>query len=503
MSAPVHYVIATEVHRKALENVAKEMAISLVRTSGSPVVVESKDYSTCVMDTVPEHLSVGMTTIPHIGSSLVGTRAVTATAQAGEIEPGAGWMVNDPHTGGALHQADISIIMPTFYGDEHVGWSFVNTHILDVGGSGISGFAPGATDIYQEGLLFPAARVIRDGAIEPVWRRFIAANVRTPAPVLNDLRSMIAANNTASRKMVEIIDRYGLETHRELCERGKTHTEDLLRQRIAALPDGVYEAVDWTELRRGVGDEQLLELRMTLQIDGSDARFTLSGDPQVDAFVNGTRGVVLGWLVGEVARVLGYGDLPLNGGFWRPIHVDLGPPGTIVNSVSPAPVGNGHGAIGCRVSQLTRDVLTQAAALSDAPDLRARVAGRGVDSFPAASWFGTSQHGKVAVMFYVDNAMGIGGAAQTVHDGQDTFGIGQALGGGIADVETHEASDPLLFLWRRLVPDTGAPGTTRGGLGLEQAYTLQFADVAAGPLWNHGRRRPGSPACCATPTWRT
>jgi len=35
-------------------------------------------------------------------------------------------------------------------------------------------------------------------AIEREWEHFITANVRAPGPVLNDLRSMIAANNVGS-----------------------------------------------------------------------------------------------------------------------------------------------------------------------------------------------------------------------------------------------------------------------------------------------------------------
>ena len=102
----------------------------------------------------------------------------------------------DPHTGGAMHQGDVSIIMPTFYGDEHLGWSFANMHVLDVGGVGISGYAPGAHDVWQEGMRFPPIRIIKEGRIDSEWEHYIAANVRAPGAVLNDIRSMVASNNT-------------------------------------------------------------------------------------------------------------------------------------------------------------------------------------------------------------------------------------------------------------------------------------------------------------------
>ena len=50
MSTADYDVIAAEVHRKAMQNLTDEMAITLVRTSGSPIVTESKDYSVTICD---------------------------------------------------------------------------------------------------------------------------------------------------------------------------------------------------------------------------------------------------------------------------------------------------------------------------------------------------------------------------------------------------------------------------------------------------------------------
>src|SRR5581483_11337681 len=111
-------IIAAEVHRKALENLTHEMAITLVRTSGSPIVTEAKDFSTCLLDTRPEHLGFAAYVLFHIGSSLVGTQVIDSLVVAGDLRPGDGWLVNDPHTAGAMHQGDVSVIMPTFYEDE-------------------------------------------------------------------------------------------------------------------------------------------------------------------------------------------------------------------------------------------------------------------------------------------------------------------------------------------------------------------------------------------------
>lgn len=477
-------VIAAEVHRKALQNLTDEMAITLVRTSGSPIVTESKDFSTCLMDTKPEHLGFSSYVLFHVGSSLIGTQVIADLVVPGDLRPGDGWVVNDPHTGGAMHQGDVSIIMPTFYGDEHLGWSFANMHVLDVGGVGISGYAPGAHDVWQEGMRFPPIRIIREGKIDPEWEHYIAANVRAPGAVLNDIRSMVASNNTATGKLNQIIEEFGLDNHREFCEINKNLSEQVLRERISKLPDGVYEAVDWNEFDGHDGPDQLLELRLRLEVDGSDLRFSYSGVPQIDAFVNSTMGPMFGQAMTGLMTILVYGDLPVNGGLWRPITVDIGEPGTIVNSQPPAPVSNAHSEVGMRACKLSKDVLCQAMALSDDPVLRSRVSGQHQDGFPGNALFGINQHEGVSVVFYPDNAIGSGGGAQTINDGQDAYGLTCTTGGGIPDIENHEGADPVLFLWRKLLPNSGGPGVYRGGVSLEQAYAVHYSDKMAGPCFN-------------------
>lgn len=482
-STPDYDVIAAEVHRKALENLTQEMAITLVRTSGSPVVVEAKDFSTCFLDTVPEHLGFAAYVLFHIGSSVVGTEAIKEVVGDGEIEPGDGWLVNDPHEAGAMHQGDVGVIMPMFHEGEHLGWGFANMHVLDVGGVGVSGYAPGARDVYQEGLRFPPIKIIREGAIDPEWEHFIAANVRAPGPVLNDIRSMIAANNTGARKLAQIVEEFGYDRYVEFCNVNKDLTEQVLRERISRIPDGVYETVDWNEFDGHDGPDQLLQLRCRLEVKGSDLHFHWSGVPQIDAFVNSTKGAMYGQTMTAIMTMLAYGDLPVNGGIWRPVHVHLGEPGTIVNSQPPAPASNAHSEVGMRACKAAKQVLNQALAQSEDPVLRGRVAGQCQDGFPGINLFGANQHGGVSVIFYVDNAVGQGGGAQTVMDGQDGYGCTCMSACGLADIEGHEAADPVLFLWRKIVPNSGGSGQTRGGQALEQAFQLRYTDQMGGPVF--------------------
>ena len=60
------------------------------------------------------------------------------------------------------------------------------------------------------------------------------------------------------------------------------------------------------------------------------------------------------------------------------------------------------------------------------------------------------------------------------------YGFTVTAGGGLSDVEIHEAQDPILFLWRRLAPNSAGPGFYRGGTGMEQAYAMRYAELAPG-----------------------
>src|ERR1700722_9941214 len=182
-SATEYDLIDIEVHQKSIRNIASEMAITLMRTSGSPVVTDGKDFSTCLLDADVEQLAFSGYVTFHISTAVLGVEAVLRYTPVEEIAPGDVFLCNDPHSSGAIHQGDAGIVMPFFYGDELVAWGYVNEHVLDIGGSAVSGFAPAARDSYAETLAFPAVRLGRNGRLDSEWERFIGTNVRLPMTV--------------------------------------------------------------------------------------------------------------------------------------------------------------------------------------------------------------------------------------------------------------------------------------------------------------------------------
>jgi N-methylhydantoinase B len=466
-----------------MDAVAAEMATTLVRTSGSPVVTEAKDFSTSVLDINGEQIGFSGWVALHFVTAVPAREAVLRNYDVADIRPGDGFIANDPHTAGALHQGDIGIVMPYFADGELIAWGFVNEHVLDIGGGGTSGYAPEARDCFGEALRFPGVRIIRDGRILRDWELFFEQNVRVPGPVLNDIRSMIAAHNTGQMRISQLHGDYGAEDFDMLNAVNKDLTETMVRGRLARLPDGVYSARNWVEYD-GHGEAKLYELGVELTIDGDTAVFRYWGDPQVDAFINATRSVAVGQTLTTLLCELLW-DVPVNAGLWRPFTFDLGPVGTIVNAVAPAPTTQGHMETGMRINKIVSNLLAQAMSLADDPGIRSRTCAQPGNGVTSTTLSGVDKRtGQRTVMYPMSPPKCMGGPAQTGSDGLDTYGSQPAVGGSVPAVEMEELSSPVMVLWRKLIANSAGAGFRTGGRGLSTALTIVGADELTGTGFN-------------------
>ena len=477
-------VLRAEVHRKAMDAIALEMGITLVRTSGSPVVTEAKDLSCSVLDDGGEQIGYASFVGLHVSTSFLGVAAVLDAYARDELAPGQAYILNDPHTSGALHEGDVGLVMPYFHEDALVGWGYVNEHMLDVGGSGVSGFAPESRDCFSEGLRFPALKIMRDGELDRDWLRFIANNVRASSAVINDLRSMLAALNVGRVRLAAALAEFGLDAHRRHCAVNKRLSEEMVRGRIAELPDGRYTSLDWVEYD-GDGEDGLHELGLELIVDAAELTLRFWGVDQIDAPVNGARPAVMGQAMNTLQCAFLH-DVPANAGLWRPVHFDLGAPGSIVNSRPPAAVCFAHVGTGMRIDKLVRDALTQAMSLSESAAVRSRVAGQPCEGTVLITLSGVQRAtGRTTVLFPVSPTVPLGGPAQSIGDGLDTYSNTCNIGKGMAAVEMDEVTMPVRILWRRIEPSSGGAGITRGGQGMTSALEIEGAERMSGTVSNN------------------
>ncbi|MFT5418012.1 MAG: N-methylhydantoinase B [Gammaproteobacteria bacterium] len=471
--------ITAEVVRCALDNIADEMAVVLLRTSGSPVLTEAKDFSAVVFDAVGRQVGSAGYVLGHLASSRIAIQKIIEKRMPDDLHPGDIFICNDPYTVGALHQGDVGVVMPIHQDDTLIGWTFTNAHLIDVGGVSISGIAPQAHDCFEEAIRFPGSRAGQDGVLNQEWIGFIEANVRVPISFINDVRSLIAACHAGAIRMRALVEEYSVDTLDRYINYNIGLSEKAFRERIAQLPDGVAHTYDWVEYD-GRGTADLYGLSCQMAIEGDQLRFTFAGVDQIDAFINATPSAVAG--IGVITPIICQiaFDIPFNEGIWNCIEIDTGREGTIVNPKVPAPVTNAHMETGARVGRMVNEALSIACSVSDNPMLRGRAAGQTTNSGAGAAWFGVKDDGSLAIIFPLDNLVGIGGGAQTTGDGQDLYGFQTTLSVSFPDVEVHELVDPFFVLWRRYSLNSGGAGFHRGGLALDQAYMLWKADNFSG-----------------------
>src|ERR1700726_4325461 len=179
MSTTDPYTI--EIIRSSLEAIGDEMFSALQRTSMSPIIYETLDFSVGVTDASGDLITQGNGTTVFLAmiDSLV--RDILAKfGSKGEIHPGDVFMSNDPYEGGGTHLSDFGLVSPVFHQNELVAFVVNKAHWVDVGGKNPGSFSPNGTEIFQEGIQVPSVKIIARGAVNEQILEIIAANIRLP-----------------------------------------------------------------------------------------------------------------------------------------------------------------------------------------------------------------------------------------------------------------------------------------------------------------------------------
>jgi N-methylhydantoinase B len=460
-------LVDLEIFSRSMDNIANEMGTVMMRTSGSPVIAEAVDFSTFISDGTGEIIAfAGYLTI-HVGPARQAVRYVLENTPRDEIRPGDAFICNDPHTTGNAHQPDVGVLRPVFSGDKLIAWCWAEAHTYDVGGMAPGGFAPMATEVYGEAIRFPGTKIVDRGKIvRDVWR-LIETNVRIPAMVLNDIRCLIAACNTANERLQGLIDDYGLARFRELSEGTKDLAEAAFRKRISSIPDGSWEAVEHVEHNGHVNDLYRVALTATVEGDQLTLDFRDSA-PQTDGFVNCAAATTLGMAITPLLMSI-VPDVPINEGTIRAMTL-LTTPGTICHAQTPAPTSSGHMETGLRVMKCVEAVLADMQTVSDDPFVRDHVMATWHDCWPGGVFYAPLETGEL-VPFLDMHGGSAGGGAMLVGDGMDVAAALCQPQSSIPDIEINEFQFPVLYLWRRINAGSGGAGRMRGGNGLDLAWT--------------------------------
>jgi N-methylhydantoinase B len=322
----------------ALRAACEEMGAVLVRAAHSPNIKERRDCSTALFDPAGQMIMQAEHIPVHLGAMPAAVEAV----RDADHEPGRSWILNDPFAGGT-HLPDITVVTPVFAepgGGPLLGFAASRAHHADVGGRVPGSMPADSTTLEEEGVVI-APQPLTHELVEQ-----LVAQMRQPSQRRADLRAQLAANQTGARRLAELGARLGPERLAAATAAVLDYAERRTRAMLAAMDDGVREAVDVLEAREGD-----LELRLRAEVRGDELHLDFTGSaPQHGGNLNCPLAVTRSACLFAL-RVLTDPDIPASAGAERPLHV-FAPEGSLLNARAPAAVVGGNVETSSRVADL-------------------------------------------------------------------------------------------------------------------------------------------------------
>jgi N-methylhydantoinase B len=442
--------------------VVEEQAQTLVRTAFSTPVREAGDLSAGVFDRDGKMLAQAVTGTPgHVNSMAAAVTHFLDAFPLKTMKPGDHYITNDPWlTCGHLH--DLTVVSPTFLNGEPVGLFASTVHVVDIGGLGMG---PDGRQVYEEGLAIPLMALAKEGRMNEDLMRIIRANVREPLQVEGDVYALAACNDEGSRRLVEMMEEFGISNldrlGEHIMETSRQATLDAIRQ----LKPGKYKN---TVHMDGYDRPLTLAGEMTIGQDGIHVDYT--GTSPASAFgINVVANYMLAYTAFGV-KCLVAPEVPNNAGSLAPITVSA-TEGCLLNVKRPWPVAARHTVgqmlpdvvFGCLHQVMEGGVPAEGASslwnpqIYGGADVADELGGEGHEDVPPFS----------TVIFHSG-----GTGARPGKDGLDVTAFPSGV--RTIPVEATESVAPVIFRRREFREGSGGTGRYRGGLG--QVIELGGAD---------------------------
>jgi N-methylhydantoinase B len=481
--------VTIEVMKNALQSIAEEMGVTLIRTALSTNIKDRMDCSTAIytrsgkLVAQAEHIPLHLGLMPSV------VEEVLKIYPSHELQEGDAILINDPYISGS-HLPDVFLISPVFFEGELVAIIGNIAHHVDVGGMTPGSMSVQATEIFQEGLRLPAVRIRKAGVLDQEIIRLLTANVRTGKECLGDLYAQIAANNVGEHRLKELIARYKVQYTNECMEEIMNYSERRMRSAIRKIPNGVFTFEDFLE---GDGTvEKPIKISVQITIEDEEVLVNFKGtDQQARGPINSTLGVTKACVYYAIKSFFD-SEVPPNAGAYRSIKV-IAPKGTIVNPRFPAAVSNAN----INTSQRITDVIL--GALSSVDPNRAMAACSGTMNLFTIGGIDekTNQY-----YSYVETYGGGQGAVLGL-DGMDGVHTNMTNTRN-APAEVIEQSYPLTVKRYALADNSGGHGKYRGGMGMIREIVIESDDAAVtlsternknGPWGLYGGGKGGTSQC--------
>jgi N-methylhydantoinase B len=433
-----------------LISVVEEQAVTLIRTAFCTSVREAGDLSAGVFDAQGRMVAQAVTGTPgHVNSMAEAVGHFIARFGADQLHPGDVLVTNDPWLGtGHLH--DVTAVTPVFRtagGAERLIGFFASTaHVVDIGGRG---FGPDAKDVYEEGICIPPMKLFGRGELNHDLIEILRNNVREVDQVIGDFHSLAVCNETGRKRLIEMMDEFGLDDIDALAAFIFENSARSTREQIAALPRG-----EWGYRMTVDGYDAPIDLVVSVRADGDTmyADFTGTSGPSefgINVPLTYTKAYACYALKCAIAPTV-----PNNWASLQPFVV-IAPADCILNAQRPRAVAARH-----ILGHLLPDVVL--GALQDScPDL---IPAEGASAlwnlqmgFDGCREDTRNAHHELLLF----NSGGTG--ARPASDGLSATAFPSGV--QTMSVEVTESIGPIVIWRKELRPDSGGAGRWRGGLG--------------------------------------
>ena len=232
--------ITLEIIQNSLQAISDEMFAAFRKTAMSAIIYEVLDMGTAITDAQGNLASSGAGIPAFVGVLDKAVKRIIELNGSVGIQPGDVFVTNDPYYGGVTHLNDVVLAMPVFAGEELVAWTTNIAHWNDIGGMVPGSISNEASELFQEGLRLPAVKLIAGGApIQPVLE-IMKVNSRLPDYLQGDMWAGIASVRVGERRILELVDKYGVDTFTTALETFMTYGEEVARRALQELPQGRF-----------------------------------------------------------------------------------------------------------------------------------------------------------------------------------------------------------------------------------------------------------------------
>ncbi|HET6848989.1 MAG TPA: hydantoinase B/oxoprolinase family protein [Gaiellales bacterium] len=455
--------VTQEILASAFHHIAEEMAVVEYRSSYSPIIREMLDFN-CGLFTGDGRMVANSEQIPaQLGLMQFALESVRGR-WGDDVAAGDAFITNHPYMGGT-HTPDLQVFTPLFLEGRLVAWAGSIAHHIDIGGRFPGTESAQCTELFQEGIIFPAVKFVERGTRVRAVYDLVGANVRDPASTMGDLDAQLAACRRGMTRIEELASVHGLAT---VIEGMDALLDATARRAEAAFRAWPQEAVEAEGFLDDQGFEGTPPVRVHARLHVDDGTLVVDLTGSSDQIPSGMNVPVSSAHAGAFFAVRSFlgPEVPQNAGLTSRVRV-LAREGSLFNPRFPAALSARHLGV-----QRLADVIIEALGkLLPERD----IAGSQV-SFPALVFQAVDpRSGRLTLLADI---LGGGGGARRDAPGED--GIDPYTSNcGILPAEIAELEYPWRIERTELVDGSGGSGAMRGGMGLRRDYML-LADVSDG-----------------------